>query len=83
MKSLAELDPLDLDSATKIQVAAIVKSLLEQVERDAQSLSVKDAQIQAKDFKIEAMTVRSNSSNSSKSSGLKSRLGSCPYAPVV
>jgi hypothetical protein len=56
MKSLDKLDPLDLDSATKIQVAAIVRSLLEQVERDAQSLSVKDAQIQAKDVKIEALT---------------------------
>ena len=49
MKLLAELDNLDLDPVAKSQVAAMVQTLLAQVERDAKT-------IQAKDFKIEALT---------------------------
>ena len=70
MKSLAELDHLDLEPAAKKQVAALVQSLRDQVERDAQLLQLKEAEIQAqnadilakdavikaKDFKIEALT---------------------------
>jgi transposase len=56
MKSLSELDHLDLDPTTKAQVAAIMQSLLDQVERDAALLQSKDALIKAKDFKIEALT---------------------------
>ncbi|MGZ8928570.1 MAG: IS66 family transposase [Methylobacter sp.] len=62
MKSLAELDHLDLDPTTKAQVAAIMQSLLDQTERDAALLQSKDALIKAKDaaiiakdFKIEAL----------------------------
>jgi hypothetical protein len=73
MKLLAELDNLDLDPVAKSQVAAMFQTLLAQVERDAKT-------IQAKDLKIEALTVRSNSS---KSSGLKSHPRNCPYALVV
>ena len=49
MKLLAELDNLDLDPVAKSQVAAMVQTLLAQVERDAKT-------IQAKDLKIEALT---------------------------
>ena len=70
MKSLAELDHLDLDPAAKKHVAALVQSLLDQAEHDAQLLHLKEAEIQeknnviqakdaaieAKDFKIEALT---------------------------
>jgi transposase len=70
MNSLAELDHLDLDPAAKRQVAAVVQSLLDQVERKAALLLLKEAEIQeknakllakesaikAKDFKIEALT---------------------------
>jgi len=45
MKSLAELDHLNLDPTAKSQVAALIQSLLDQTERDA-------ALIKAKDFKI-------------------------------
>jgi len=34
MKSLAELDQFDLESASKQQVAALVQALLEQVKKD-------------------------------------------------
>lgn len=70
MKSLAELDNLDLNPAAKSQVTALVQSLLDQLERDAQLLHLQETQIQeinvviqakdsaikAKDFKIEALT---------------------------
>jgi hypothetical protein len=56
MKSLAELDHLDLDPTAKTQVAALLQSLLDQTARDAALLQAKDALIKAKDFKIEALT---------------------------
>jgi hypothetical protein len=70
MKSLAELDHLDLDPAAKKHVATLVQSLLDQAEHDAKLLHLKEAEIQekntliqtkdaaikAKDFKIEALT---------------------------
>ncbi len=63
MKSLTELDHLNLDPTTKTQVAALLQSLLEQAERDTALLQSKDALIKAKDaaiiakdFKIEALT---------------------------
>jgi transposase len=63
MKSLAELDHLNLDPAAKKHVAALVQSLLDQAERDAKLLHLKDSEIlakdaaiKAKDFKIEALT---------------------------
>ena len=63
MKSLAELEHLNLDPTAKAQVSAIIQGLLDQVERDAETLSAKNAAIQAKnaaiqakDFKIEALT---------------------------
>lgn len=49
MNPLAELDTLDLDPVAKNQVAAMVQTLLAQLERDAKT-------IQAKDLKIEALT---------------------------
>lgn len=57
MNSLAELDYLNLGSAAKAQIAALVQSLLDQQEHDANQLQQsKDAEIKAKDFKIEALT---------------------------
>ena len=63
MKHLAELDQLNLDPATKTQVAGMIQSLLEQGQRDAEQLHAKDAALQAKDneiqqkdFKIQALT---------------------------
>lgn len=63
MKSLAELEHLDLNPAAKKHVAALIQSLLDQAEHDAKLLHLKEAEIQAKesaikakDFKIEALT---------------------------
>lgn len=47
MKILDQLDELNLDSAAKTQVAALVQSLLEQVKKDAETLQAKDLKIQA------------------------------------
>ena len=47
MKILDQLDELNLDSAAKTQVAALVQSLLDQVKKDAETLQVKDLKIQA------------------------------------
>jgi hypothetical protein len=49
MNPLAELDQLNLEPTTKTEVAALIQSLVEQVERDAKL-------IQAKDVKIGALT---------------------------
>jgi hypothetical protein len=49
MKSVAELEHLNLDPAAKSQLAAMLQALLDQVERDS-------ALIKAKDIKIEALT---------------------------
>lgn len=50
MNPVAELDHLNLDPAAKTQVAAVIQALLDRAERDAKT-------IQAKDFKIEALTL--------------------------
>jgi transposase len=49
MNPLVKLDHLNLNSAAKSEVAALIQSLLDQCERDAKT-------IQAKDCKIEALT---------------------------
>ena len=49
MKSVAELEHLNLDPAAQSQIAAMLQALMDQVERDS-------ALIKAKDFKIEALT---------------------------
>jgi transposase len=49
MNPLAELDQLNLEPAAKTQVAALIRSLLEQSDRDAKI-------IQTKDIKIAALT---------------------------
>jgi hypothetical protein len=64
MNPLIELDQLGLDPAAKIQVAAMIQSLLDQANHQASAqLQAKDAQLQSKDaeikrkgFKIEALT---------------------------
>ena len=63
MKSLVELDHLNLEPAAKQHIAAMVKALLDQADRDAQLLQLKEAEIQqknaviqAKDLKIQALT---------------------------
>ena len=56
MKSLLELDQFDLESASKQQVAEMVQALLEQVKKDAVLLQSKQAEIQSKDEKIQALT---------------------------
>jgi transposase len=55
MKILEELDHLNLDAATKTQVAALIQSLLDQVKKDAETLQAKDIDIHAKDLKIQAL----------------------------
>lgn len=50
MKSLADLDQLNLDPAVKSQVAALVRALLEETQQASA------AEIARKDFKIEALT---------------------------
>jgi hypothetical protein len=64
MNPLAELDHLNLDPATQTQVAAVVQVLLEQTQRDAEILRAKEVELQAKnaeieqkDFKIQALTL--------------------------
>ncbi|MDR4515848.1 MAG: hypothetical protein MRK00_00370 [Nitrosomonas sp.] len=47
MKSLAQLDQLNLDADTKQQVAGIVQALLDQAQQE----------IRAQAFKIEALTM--------------------------
>jgi transposase len=63
MKSLTELDHLNLDPTAKTQVAALLQSLLADAERTAvllqskdEEIKAKEAVIKAKDFKIEALT---------------------------
>jgi transposase len=63
MKSLAELEHFDLNTASQSDMADMIQTLIAQVQRDAETLSAKDAAIQAKDaairakdFKIEALT---------------------------
>jgi hypothetical protein len=57
MNSLAELDHLNLEPAAKAQIAALIQSLLDQADHAASQLQQsKDAEIKAKDFKIEALT---------------------------
>jgi transposase len=49
MNVLAKLDQLDLPTATQAEMAAVIQSLIAQVQHDAKA-------IQAKDIKIEALT---------------------------
>jgi transposase len=56
MNTLSRLDRLNLDPTAKTQVAAIVQTLLEQAKQDAAALQAKDAEIQFKDQKIQALT---------------------------
>lgn len=63
MNPLAKLDQLNLNPAAKSEVEALIQSLLDQADRDAARLQSQDATIkareaaiQAKDFKIEALT---------------------------
>jgi hypothetical protein len=52
MKILGQLDELNLDSAAKTQVAALVQALLDQVKKEAEKYKT---DIQAKDLKIQAL----------------------------
>jgi transposase len=56
MNPLIELDQLGLDPAAKIQVAAVIQSLLDQASQQATVLQIKDAEIKRKDVKIDALT---------------------------
>jgi len=56
MNPLIELDQLGLDPAAKIQVAAMIQSLLDQASQQAAVLQAKDAEIKRKDVKIDALT---------------------------
>jgi len=49
MKILDQLDKLNLDSAAKTQVAALVQSLLDQVKKEAEKY---ETDLQAKDSKF-------------------------------
>ena len=53
MKILSQLDELNLDSAAKTQVAALVQLLLDQVKKEEAQKYETD--IQAKDLKIQAL----------------------------
>ncbi|WP_404357139.1 IS66 family transposase [Methylotuvimicrobium sp. KM1] len=56
MNPLAELDQLNLEPAAKNQVAALLQALLDQAAQDAKTIEAKEADIQAKDLKIGALT---------------------------
>ena len=47
MKILSQLDDLNLDAVAKMQVAALIQSLLDQVKKDAETLQANDLKIQA------------------------------------
>ena len=55
MKTLDELDLLNLEPAVKTQVEELIQLLLEQVEQDARQLQIKDKDIHQKDIKIQAL----------------------------
>jgi transposase len=57
MNPLAEIEKLNLDPAVKTQVAAVVQLLLDQAKQDADTLQAKEAEIQFKDLKIQALTL--------------------------
>ena len=52
MKIPEELDNLNLDAATKTQVAALIQSLLDQAKQEAETY---ESTLQAKDLKIQAL----------------------------
>jgi len=52
MKILSQLDDLNLDAAAKIQVAALVQSLLDQAKKETEKY---ETDLQAKDLKIQAL----------------------------
>ena len=52
MEILEELDYLNLDIATKTQVAAMIQSLLVQAKKEAETY---ESALQAKDLKIQAL----------------------------
>ena len=54
MKILEELDNLNLDAATKTQVAAMIQSLLDQAKQEAETY---ESTLQAKDLKIQALVL--------------------------
>lgn len=56
MNPLAELDQLNLKPAAKNQAAALLQALLDQAAQDAKTIEAKEADIQAKDLKIGALT---------------------------
>ncbi|WP_404355494.1 IS66 family transposase [Methylotuvimicrobium sp. KM1] len=56
MNPLAELDQLNLEPAAKNHVAALLQALLDQAAQDAKTIEAKEADIQAKDLKIGALT---------------------------
>jgi transposase len=56
MNSLTKLDHLNLNSTARSEVATLIQSLLDQCERDAKTILDKEAEVKAKDFKIEALT---------------------------
>ncbi len=47
MNRLAKLDQLDLNPVAKTEVAALIQALLDQAERDAKAIQVKDIKIEA------------------------------------
>jgi len=55
MKSALELEQFDLESASTQQVAEVFQALLEQVKKDAVLLQSKQAEIDSKDDKIQAL----------------------------
>jgi len=57
MNPLAEIEKLNLDPAAKTQIAAVVQLLLDQAKQDADTLQAKEAEIQFKDLKIQALTL--------------------------
>jgi len=56
MNALLELDQLTLDAADKSQLIAWVQALVSQATETSVQLQAKTAEIQRKDFKIEALT---------------------------
>ncbi len=56
MKSLSQFEQFDLETASKTQVAEMVRALLEQAKKDAQEIQRKTVELQSKEDKIQALT---------------------------
>ena len=56
MKSLSQFEQIDLESASKTQMADMVRALLKRANKDAQEIQRKTVELQSKEDKIQTLT---------------------------